>query len=165
MKTDWRDGPLDRSVEATPQGEGRWQVSIDGAPVDLEVDVEADGRLTVSVNGKVSTAVITVAGDRRFIRFDRLDFVVQKVTRSAGRKAGAAGGGLEAPMPGVVTKLLVESGDSVTKGQPLVALEAMKMEHMIRAPRDGVVAAILAKQGEMVDGGAPLVELEEQDDG
>ena len=69
--------------------------------------------------------------------------------------------GLEAPMPGVVTRVHVAAGETVKQGQPLVAIEAMKMEHVLRAPRDGRVRAVAARTGEMVSGGAPLVELEE----
>jgi 3-methylcrotonyl-CoA carboxylase alpha subunit len=60
-----------------------------------------------------------------------------------------------------VTRVLVKAGDTVEKGQPLLALEAMKMEHLIRAPRDGVVRAIAASVGQMVNGGVPLVEMDE----
>jgi 3-methylcrotonyl-CoA carboxylase alpha subunit len=60
----------------------------------------------------------------------------------------------------VVTKVLVAVGDAVEKGQPLVAIEAMKMEHMIRAPRDGRVKGIAAEVGRMAQAGATLVELE-----
>ncbi len=64
-------------------------------------------------------------------------------------------------MPGVVTRVMVAVGDVVGKGQPLLALEAMKMEHLIRAPRDGRIRSIAAAAGEMVNGGVPLVEMEE----
>ena len=65
-------------------------------------------------------------------------------------------------MPGVVTRVLVQAGDRVAKGQPLLALEAMKMEHVIRAPRDGRVAKVAAAAGEMVNGGVALIELDEE---
>jgi len=67
---------------------------------------------------------------------------------------------MEAPMPGVVTKVMVVVGDEVSKGQPLVALEAMKMEHLIRAPREGRVKKVAASPGQMVQAGAALVELD-----
>jgi biotin carboxyl carrier protein len=62
-------------------------------------------------------------------------------------------------MNGVVTRVLVEPDDEVTRGQPLVAVEAMKMEHLVRAPRDGRVRAVHASPGAMVQGGTTLVEL------
>ncbi|MBV8546332.1 MAG: acetyl-CoA carboxylase biotin carboxyl carrier protein subunit [Acidobacteria bacterium] len=66
---------------------------------------------------------------------------------------------MAAPMPGVVLKILVNVGDEVAKGAPLLILEAMKMEHQITAPRDGKVAAINCKEGEMVQPGLDLVTL------
>ena len=97
---------------------------------------------------------------RRFVRLGTLEFVVDRDASGRRRGGPAAGGGLEAPMPGVVTRVLVAAGDQVTKGQPLLALEAMKMEHLIRAPRDGRIASVAAAAGAMVQGGATLVELE-----
>jgi 3-methylcrotonyl-CoA carboxylase alpha subunit len=64
-------------------------------------------------------------------------------------------------MPGVVTRVMVAAGEIVEKGQPLLALEAMKMEHLVRAPRDGTVRSIAATVGQMVSAGVPLVELDE----
>jgi 3-methylcrotonyl-CoA carboxylase alpha subunit len=66
---------------------------------------------------------------------------------------------MSAPMPGVVLKILVAVGDAVTKGTPLLILEAMKMEHQLAAPRDGVVASINCKEGELVQPGLDLVTL------
>jgi biotin carboxyl carrier protein len=66
---------------------------------------------------------------------------------------------MSAPMPGVVLKILMQVGDEVTKGTPLLILEAMKMEHQITAPRDGNVATINCKEGEMVQPGLDLVTL------
>jgi 3-methylcrotonyl-CoA carboxylase alpha subunit len=63
-------------------------------------------------------------------------------------------------MPGRVVKLLVAAGDDCHQGQPLVLLEAMKMEHAVLATRDGRFARIRVAEGDPVDAGAPLVELE-----
>lgn len=64
---------------------------------------------------------------------------------------GGSSARIVSPMPGKVGKLLVKSGDKVTKGQPIMILEAMKMEHPIKAARDGVVT-FTANEGEMVTG-------------
>lgn len=69
-------------------------------------------------------------------------------------------GALEAPMPGKVIKVSVQAGDSVSKGQELLVIEAMKMENALRAPRDGRVKLLAARLGEMVNPGVVLVELE-----
>jgi 3-methylcrotonyl-CoA carboxylase alpha subunit len=66
-----------------------------------------------------------------------------------------------APMPGVVLKIMAAVGDVVTKGAPLLVLEAMKMEHQIVAPRDGKIAAVNCREGDMVQPGVELVTFEE----
>ena len=69
----------------------------------------------------------------------------------------AEGGRLTAPMPGKVVAVLVEAGQQVKKGEPLVIMEAMKMEHTIAAPHDGLVEEILYTVGDQVADGAPLL--------
>jgi 3-methylcrotonyl-CoA carboxylase alpha subunit len=69
----------------------------------------------------------------------------------------AAGGRLTAPMPGKVVAVLASQGQQVKKGEPLVIMEAMKMEHTISAPSDGVVEEVLYQVGDQVADGAPLL--------
>jgi 3-methylcrotonyl-CoA carboxylase alpha subunit len=71
----------------------------------------------------------------------------------------AATGSLVAPMPGKVIQVLVEAGAQVKKGEALLILEAMKMEHTITAPADGIVTEILFAAGEQVLEGAELIVL------
>ncbi len=66
---------------------------------------------------------------------------------------------MSAPMPGLVLKILVREGDVVSKGAPLLVLEAMKMEHQIVAPYDATVSAVNCTEGELVQPGLDLVEL------
>ncbi|MDX6302901.1 MAG: propionyl-CoA carboxylase alpha chain [Nocardioidaceae bacterium] len=68
-------------------------------------------------------------------------------------------GGLIAPMPGSVVRILVAEGDTVTAGTPLLVLEAMKMEHTITSPGDGVISALNVAAGTQVERGAVLVEM------
>lgn len=161
MNSLWRDGERLREVELKALGEGRYAVRVDDAEFEVRADVMADGRMQLHHDAGDSVVEVTAAGARRFVRLGTLEFVLERESNGRKRAGGAHGGGLEAPMPGVVTRVLVAVGDAVTKGQPLVALEAMKMEHLIRAPRDGKVRALAAKAGEMVQGGMELVELED----
>jgi acetyl/propionyl-CoA carboxylase alpha subunit len=73
-----------------------------------------------------------------------------------------SGDSLAAPMPGQVIALLVTEGQAVRAGDPLVILEAMKMEHTIRAPHDGVVAAIHARPGTKVAASALLLDVRQE---
>ncbi|MBZ9661398.1 acetyl/propionyl/methylcrotonyl-CoA carboxylase subunit alpha [Mesorhizobium sp. ESP-6-4] len=79
-------------------------------------------------------------------------------------EAGAASSSLRAPMPGLVKLVRAAAGDAVIKGQPLLILEAMKMEHMIAAPHDGVIAEIAA-EGAQVSDGTVLVRFAENGQG
>ena len=75
-------------------------------------------------------------------------------------EAASGGDVVTAPMPGLVKILSAAAGQSVSKGDALAVLEAMKMEHTLTAPRDGVVAEILTREGDQVQEGAVLLALE-----
>jgi 3-methylcrotonyl-CoA carboxylase alpha subunit len=83
------------------------------------------------------------------------------LARADGAAAGT--GSLRAPMPGLVKIVRAAKGERVTKGQPLLILEAMKMEHTVAAPHDGTIAEIAA-EGAQVSDGAVLVRFAEQSD-
>ena len=68
-------------------------------------------------------------------------------------------GRLTAPMPGRVAHVLVEVGDAVQRGEPLMIIEAMKMEHTVTAPVDGIVDAVRFGVGDLVEEGAELIAL------
>ena len=165
MRGEWRDGDRVRVVEVVPEGGGRYRVTVDGTPFEVSAERLPNDRLRLTSGETVTLAELSAAGARRFVRLGTLDFVLDREaagargSRSRTRRGHA--GGLESPMPGVVTRVMVAAGDTVSKGQPLLALEAMKMEHVIRAPRDGTIKSIAARAGEMVNGGVPLVELDE----
>jgi 3-methylcrotonyl-CoA carboxylase alpha subunit len=162
MRGDWKDGARTRTVEVVAEGAGRYRVNVDGAELVLTAEPLEGGRLRIVTADGVTSAEVTAAGPKRFVRLGTMDFVFERILGGRKRGSAAAGGGLESPMPGVITKVLVAAGDTVKQGQPLVAVEAMKMEHLVRAPRDGKVKAVRAKQGELVQGGATLIELEDE---
>lgn len=85
------------------------------------------------------------------------------VLSGAGRKlkkSGAGAGGLTSPMPGKIFRIVKDVGAAVSKGETILILEAMKMEHAIRADKDGKVKKIMFKTGELVQGGVTLAEVE-----
>ncbi|MEI9850888.1 MAG: acetyl/propionyl/methylcrotonyl-CoA carboxylase subunit alpha [Sphingomonas sp.] len=139
-------------VSRTPQRTVR--VMIDETPVAAEIDSPwSDLDAWIEVSG--GTILSGVNDGRVFaIRPDRVE----------GTAAGAAGdGAILAPMPGRVTAVEVAAGDAVTKGQRLVMLEAMKMEHALTAPFDGIVAELNAEAGAQVSEGAVLARIEKED--
>ncbi|MCR9123816.1 MAG: acetyl/propionyl/methylcrotonyl-CoA carboxylase subunit alpha [Phyllobacteriaceae bacterium] len=77
--------------------------------------------------------------------------------------AGASGDAVTAPMTGIVRLIDVKAGQSVSAGDRLAVVEAMKMEHPLTAPRDGVIAAIHGEPGAAIEGGAVLIALEPEE--
>ena len=147
-------------VELTAGGGGRYLARVDGVEIALEAKDLGRGCLRLETPEGGLVAETAASGRRRFVRLGKLDFVIEREPEGRARGGATHAGGLEAPMPGVVTRVMVAAGEAVRKGQPLVALEAMKMEHLIRAPRAGRVKQVRASPGQMVGGGAALVEME-----
>jgi propionyl-CoA carboxylase alpha chain len=92
--------------------------------------------------------------------------VFRPVARFPDKDAQRPSGSLVAPMPGTVVKVLAAPGDTVAKGDPVVVIEAMKMEHTIGAAGDGTVTEILVEVGRQVDIGQVIavVNTDEDDD-
>ena len=80
--------------------------------------------------------------------------------RAAGRFTVEGRQVLASPMPGKVVRVLVKAGDQVAARQPLIVVEAMKMENELRAGRDGTVAEVRAREGQSVDAGALLIVIQ-----
>jgi biotin carboxyl carrier protein len=96
------------------------------------------------------------AAPRWFVHTLDGDVALVEQPRFAEARKDAVTGGLSAPMPGKVVKVLVAAGQAVAAGDTLLVLEAMKMEHPVRAPADGVVSGLAASEGEQVDAGQLL---------
>jgi acetyl/propionyl-CoA carboxylase alpha subunit len=141
-----REGP--RLVLSTPGGERVFAWEELGP-----------GEYLLRENGRQHRCVVGRAGDDWWLWIEGHIHHVQIVT-DARKRTAAPLGELTSPMPGQVLKVLVAAGQKVTKDQPLLVLEAMKMQYEIVAPRDGIVARVHAAAGTQVEGGVGLVTLE-----
>ena len=149
-------------------------VAIDGedAPalqVQAAIRRGPAGQLLVEIDGIVRTVEATVVKEQVWLSSmgnTRPGGTTVRYTRHEVRRGGSgqAAGGPNAPvvcpMTGRVVVVHVQPGDAVKKGQAVVVVEAMKMEHQLRAPRDGVVAQVHCTVGDLIDGGVALVALE-----
>ena len=136
---------------------------LDDKTATVEVLRAENGKLDLLIEGKRVTAYVSSDNAKRWVTIDGRTFMV---TKSSGAKRRSASGdqasGLIAPMPGLVRSVNVAEGESVTTGQTLLVLEAMKMEIRIHAPMDGVVKSLAVKVGQTVEREQELVEVESQ---
>jgi len=128
------------------------------ATPDLRVVVELGGHPFVGVIGRPA-ATAEFDGERvLFLDGEAWPFAAPTADHAPG--AGSAGdGAILAPMPGKVVSIEVLDGERVTKGQRLVVLEAMKMEHALIAPFDGVVESLAISSGDQVSEGVVLARI------
>jgi 3-methylcrotonyl-CoA carboxylase alpha subunit len=109
------------------------------------------------INGKTVFVPHIIQGSQVSFAYDGETYTVD--VGASRRRARHRDHSMSAPMPGVILKILVSQGETVTKGAPLVILEAMKMEHVIVATRDGTIEAINCREGELVQPGFDLIDL------
>lgn len=139
---------------------GTPQLQVGNVAAPLHWQPQGDG-LLVEFAGERSTAQVHVTGEARHIFTPRGAAVLQLQDPLAHAGEGhSEGGRLTAPMPGKLVSFAVKAGDTVTKGQALAVMEAMKMEHTIAAPADGVVQELLYAPGDQVAEGAELIRME-----
>jgi propionyl-CoA carboxylase alpha chain len=117
------------------------------------------GDVDIDIDGLRLSYRICAVDDAWFVHGHRGDLELRELRRYPAAKLEHAGGGLKAPMPGVIRSLTATSGQIVTKGQLLMVLEAMKMEHRILAPEDGVVGEVNVAIGDQVGNGQLLLTL------
>jgi 3-methylcrotonyl-CoA carboxylase alpha subunit len=157
----YADGDARHTVRVEPRGEHDARVALAARTVDVHFS-ERDGRMVLEVDGVASTATVVADGDERhvFVPGARRKLVFIDPLAHAGEAEGH-GGHLTAPMSGAIVAVMVRAGDKVTRGAPLIVLEAMKMEHTITAPAAGTVTAVNFRTGDRVAEGADLVDIGE----
>jgi len=146
---------------------GRLHVRLDGESVDARYEeVDRLGQVALhlgteshalSIEGDEQSATVSYAGHAYRVE---LEDEREQAAHAAESRRGGRGGDVKAVMPGVVVELLVAVGERVERGQPLLLLEAMKMQNEIAAPMDGCVKALHVSQGQAVPSGARLATLE-----
>jgi|TARA_Y100000748_G_C15351038_1_gene431920 geranyl-CoA carboxylase alpha subunit len=136
---------------------------------DVEVDQdfsinydESRGSIIIESLGRMYCADVTKVGDAWWVSLEGKTHIVRERSQDS-TSSDMSEGGLTAPMPGTVREVLVKTGQRVREGQPMMILEAMKMEHQISAPQPGEVSSIYFKEGDRVDMGEILISITTQD--
>lgn len=161
MKTQFDHNSQTYPIDLTPTGKN-YRAVLNDKIIAIELLRAENGRLDLLIDGQPVSATVSSDGAKRWVTVNGQTWVLTK--SNGGRKSsghgGHAAGELVAPMPGLVRAVQVAEGDSVTKGQTLVIVEAMKMEIKIAAPRDGKVKSLKVKPGQIVEREQTLVEIE-----
>jgi biotin carboxyl carrier protein len=155
--------PIDVDVIDLPSGE--LEVRVDGRRIEVDVVVLGD-QLSARIDGKVVDLTTEgtppelgaiASGQRAYVRVESERQRAADAAKRGGHTATEKQ--VMSPMPGRIVKLLVQKGDVVTAGQPLLVMEAMKMENEIRSRTAGTVAEVHVTTGSTVEANSKLVSL------
>src|SRR5947209_6274081 len=155
------EGESETLIEVVYRRRGGWKIALaNGARFEAQGATAGDGQLSGIIGDEKASAIwlrtgnqiqlFTKDGTRRFAIVDPLHDA---------EGAEISGGPLGAPMPGRVISPIVDPGAHAEANEPVIVLEAMKMEHTLRAPSSGTVVSFRFAAGEQVDEGAELVEF------
>ena len=148
-------------LEVTRERDGSYTVAGDGRQDRFEIEQLDGDAVRFRHDGVMDSAKFLRDGDRLYLQHRGIPLAVNDLTLAAPKAAASNGGDgkVRAAMNGRVVAVLVKPGDRVTAGQPVMTLEAMKMEHVHKAGIDGVVAAIDVAEGEQVTTGRIVAEI------
>ena len=163
LQTEVAGEPID--ITLTREGESI-RASVGGREYELVATEPENGVHLLKHDGRVFEA--TVSGDRTSYSVDigghNIDVILtdpKRLRSSAGADHHAEGRAeVKTAMPGKIVRLVVATGEAVKKGDPVIVVEAMKMQNEIKSPKDGVVAEIRVAEGDTVSAGDVLMVIE-----
>ena len=145
-------------------------ITLDGAPYDCDISQLSESQYhvikdnksynieVVDTNFEDKTALLDINGKKHEVSVkDKLDALLEKLGMN--NVGGSKVNEIKAPMPGLILSISVEEGTEVKKGDPLLILEAMKMENVIKAPGEGQVKKIRAKEGDSVEKNEVIIQF------
>ena len=156
--------------------DGSFEVEVDGSVLHIHGSIGDSGTMEVVLNGSKRIHATTVLREIDGVLQIRIwpnndpaaylwEMNFEHPLNATGTDDSVQGTGddvVKAPMPGKISRLQAAVGDTVTQGQVILVMEAMKMEHAITAPRDGILGEIRYKPGDVVDDGAILLIMEDE---
>jgi biotin carboxyl carrier protein len=164
-------------IQVITANEKKWQVDInkheilvDGQPFEWDLQMLQPGHFhllqdhqsylaeVIQADYQTKSFVIQINGTRHELQVkDRFDLLLEQMGISATNPHQV--NEVKAPMPGLIADIKVTAGQSVKKGDPILILEAMKMENIIKSPGDGVVKAIKVNQRDKVEKNQVLIQF------
>jgi geranyl-CoA carboxylase alpha subunit len=149
-------------LEITRQRDGGYAASLDGREYRFELDEFGRDTIRFRIDGLMESARFFRVGGRLYILHRGITLAVRDLTLAAPAATTAidSDGKVRAAMNGRVVAVLVKAGERVAAGQPVMTLEAMKMEHVHTAPISGTISSIDVAEGEQVTTGKIVAEIE-----
>ncbi len=141
-----------------------YEITLPSGVVTASAQLLEDGSLRATLAGHILTATIVSDGNRLIVISDGKQVEVTQIVEDyAGIGDEGGAGAITAPMPGKIIQVSVTTGQTVKKGDSLMVMEAMKMEHTLSAGADGVVSDIFFETGDQVDEGVTLIKIEAEE--
>ena len=135
-------------VDSAKLGNNRFNLIIDGRSISVEVISNEDKNPQIKVDGKLYRPVVK----------DETDIMLEKLGLNIKAKKDVKE--LKAPMPGLVLDVRVSAGQEGKQGDPLIVLEAMKMENILKSPSDAIIKSIAVSKGDAIDKNTLLISFE-----
>ncbi len=146
--------PLDvndlEDMDIIPEGDNQWHLLHQGHAYHIEVE---------EANYREKFFILRVNGTRHEVRLsDPYDVLINRL--GLAKKSVHAINEIKAPMPGLIREVQVAQGQSIQEGDPVLILEAMKMENVIKSPASGIIKEVQIKSGDAVEKGAVMIVFE-----
>lgn len=164
MEVKYNNTNLNFEISETENG---YEFLRDGLTTDIEGSIINNNTFRVKFNGRWVNAYVADDENRYYVWIEGRQLVFDKVKDEEKNfdTSDIASGDIQlvyAPMPGSIVKVMVEQGQKVSEGNPLIIVEAMKMETTIYSSIDGIVTEINANQGEQVNTDRILIKVEKE---
>lgn len=171
MKYKAKIGENTQSVTVEPLDENQaTAITLGQDPLPLKVGVISPNHLHLNLNGRTANVFVARSPEGTWVWSGGRARLVEDADKTASRSTRRRGPGdtpgeVTPPTPATVVRVLVEAGDEVDKGRPLIVVSAMKMETTLAAPYSGRVKSINAEAGAKVNPGEILIDIEGGEDG
>ena len=155
-------------VDVTTASDDTLNFVINEKTYEVDYSLIDDHHIHLSVNGKRINAYVASDDDGKTVSIDGNTLFIEdaealELMKKGGKKGADLPDSITPPMPAIVIEVLVGAGDTVSKGQGVIVVSAMKMETTLFAPFDGSVTSINTGEGEKVNPGDILVDIEKDE--
>lgn len=159
------DGSDKKTYEIAQSAPNTFRVyDNDASDLCINLQVKGENKLRVELQDQSYDVAYSLVGDSVTLFDSGNAYIYEKISAFSGEDDASDGNAILSPMPGLVKVVSASVGDKVEKGQALLVLEAMKMEHTLTAERDGVVDMVAVSEGQQVEAGVVMLTLEAEDD-